>query len=176
MITKKSEWNFDKSLVERDTYSIISKYGLRDGQLSLTHREKDKSLTDKLYAGVGSLYDTTNKRYRSLENEFSVFNDVFKDTYLYQMYKDIGNVGRMRIMSMQGPKTYTVHRDFNIRYHFVVHTNPHCFFVFPDLNQICRIPNNGYVYEVDTTQYHTFVNGSRENRIHIVMDDISGYG
>ena len=65
------------------------------------------------------------------------------------------------------PKTcYTYHIDKSKRVHIPLITNKENFFVVSDT--VFRLPADGSVYEVDTTNIHTFVNGSMKNRIHLV--------
>ena len=45
-------------------------------------------------------------------------------------------------------------------------TNEHCLIILN--NEIKHYPADGSYYLVDTTQYHTAVNASIHNRIHIV--------
>ena len=48
-------------------------------------------------------------------------------------------------------------------------TNPNAYFIFPTLNEIMHIPFDGYLYEVDTTILHSFVNCGPDDRTHLVI-------
>lgn len=77
-------------------------------------------------------------------------------------------VFRTRIMIL-GPKSnYIPHKDPTPRLHIPLITNKETAFLFPDDNYMYQMNADGSVYWVDTTRYHTFVNWSNENRIHIV--------
>lgn len=172
-LIEKTEYRYSHQRVVCDLNEILQKYPLKNGQLSLTHRQHDSTADEKLYSAVGSLYDFNEGKFRSTETEFGIFNSEFIGTVFYEMFCDLGQVGRFRIMEMKGPKCYTVHTDMNPRFHYVISTDPECFFVFPDNNEIVKIPCDETIYRVDTTKKHTFVNGSRNTRIHLVIDDLS---
>ncbi|HEY6437707.1 MAG TPA: aspartyl/asparaginyl beta-hydroxylase domain-containing protein, partial [Ignavibacteriaceae bacterium] len=121
----------------------------------------------------GSIKDYETNQDRFKETDFVIFNEEFKNTSLYEIYNTISGIGRFRIMNMNGPSCYTIHRDKTKRYHYVIETNSNCMFLFPGLKQQFYIPKDENLYLVDTRYRHTFVNGSRERRIHLVMDDIS---
>jgi len=174
LITKVNDLVFDLERARNDVLHILQEYETNNGQLSLTHTPEAIE-SEKLYQATGSLYDSENKVFKYSEADFTVFNDAFKHTYLYEIYKAVPNIGRFRIMVIDGPKCYTIHKDFTTRYHLVLQTNPHCYFVFPDNNEVLHIPADGNLYLVDTIQHHTFLNGSREKRIHLVMDNLADY-
>lgn len=168
--------SIDLQKLEMEVSAIISNYEFNYGQLCLTHTKNCTDFKTKLYHGTGSLLHGENPDLvKEHETSFTEFNKVFSGGYLEKIYKSIPNIGRMRIMIMDGPKCYTVHKDFTKRYHIAVNTNKKCFFVFPDHNELLHIPSDGNLYLVDTINTHTFINGSRDRRIHIVMDDISTY-
>ena len=169
---QKTKWNFLQFVALREAERIISKYGSGQGQIGLTHRPGAK---DKIFDSAGSLYNYESGEFDSKESDFTEFNSEFKGSYLHEIYETIGNIGRMRIMVMQGPGAYTIHRDVTTRYHLVLKTNPQCFFVFPDQNEQVHVPCDGSIYELDTKKYHTFLNGSGETRIHLVMDNLLSY-
>ena len=171
-MVNKTTWEFLAPVALKESLAIINEYGLNSGQISLTHRPCDTTPEDRLFSATGSLYDYSSSKFIASESDFTEFNQIFKDTYLHDIYTGIGNIGRMRIMVTDGPSAYTVHRDLTTRYHLVLQTNQQCFFVFPGSNSVAHIPQDNCVYEVDTKQYHTFVNGSRERRIHLVMDNL----
>ena len=175
MILTKTDWSFLAPIALRESQRILTDHGTNKGQVSLTHKPSATTSHERLFGATGSLfaYDTGN--FIADENEFTEFNELFRGSYLHDIYKEIGCIGRMRIMVMTGPVAYTIHRDVTTRYHLALQTNEHCMFVFPTHNELVRIPADGNVYEVDTKEYHTFLNGSRETRIHLVMDNLDSY-
>jgi hypothetical protein len=89
------------------------------------------------------------------------------------MYQSIPNVSRFRIMSMGGSTCYTFHHDPSMRYHYVIETNKDCLFLFPEDASMFHIPCDKNLYLVDTRKKHSFINGSRSRRIHLILNDIS---
>lgn len=142
-------------------------------QINLTHSSKEMTQLEKLTEGWGSMYDVHTGTYKFQETDFTEFNSEFRDTSLYEMYQTIPSIGRFRIMVMQGPCAYTIHKDLSKRYHYVIETNPKCLFLFPDEEKMIHIPADGNLYLLNTLRSHTFLNGSRKRRIHLVMEDLS---
>ena len=58
-----------------------------------------------------------------------------------------------------------------VRYHFAVDTNENCFILYRDHKHF-HIPGDGVCYEMNTDEYHTVVNASREDRVHLVISGI----
>lgn len=166
------EYSFDFDQIKKEVEIIYQENGCIP-QIGLTHSEKDLTEEEKILESVGSIYDRETKTYKFKETDFTVFNERYKSFYLYEMYKSIPNLGRFRIMTMQGPKCYTIHQDLSMRYHYVLETNKNCLFLFPGLSEQFHIPCNGKLYIVDTRYAHTFVNGSNKVRTHLVLDDLS---
>ncbi len=76
------------------------------------------------------------------------------------------SLSRTRVMKMNSKTCYYWHNDVTKRLHIPVITNPHCFLVFDD--GPIHLPATGEAYVIDTTQYHSAMNASKEDRIHIV--------
>ena len=109
--------------------------------------------------GIGSL---TAKDYP--ESEFNVL--VYPELeYTNSIIIDL-NMCRTRVMRMSRKSCYSYHYDRTKRIHIPLVTNKNCFMVIED--EIFRYPADGNYYIVDTTKMHTFVNASKEERIHIV--------
>lgn len=172
IIKKLSEYNFDFEQVKKDVLWVLEKNNYIP-QIGLTHSALCTSESEKILESTGSIFDYENKEYKFKETDFSVFNESYKHLYLYEVYKSVPDIGRFRIMTMDGPKCYTIHKDLSKRYHYVIETNPECLFLFPGINEMIHIPQDGNLYIVNTLYRHTFVNGSRKRRIHLVMDDLS---
>lgn len=175
MLMRKTDWSFLLPVVLKEVSTILNEHGTNNGQLSLTHAPGDLSEQEKLFNATGTLFDYNAGKFVAKESDFTVFNNRYTGTYLHEIYNQLGCIGRMRIMVMEGPKAYTVHRDVTTRFHMALTTNENCFFVFPRLKQQLHVPADGNIYELDTKEYHTFLNGSRETRIHLVMDNLSSY-
>ena len=119
--------------------------------------------------GAGSFRGTDK-----VEVDYKNINPMFSNTPFEEIMNDVGAV-RTRIMRMITHTCYSVHQDKAPRYHMALETNPDAFFVFPDTKEIYHIPADGYVYEVDTTLKHTFVNAGAD-RTHLVMVRGDYYG
>jgi hypothetical protein len=171
-IIEQTNFNFDFDKAKADVLRILEEHNFIP-QIGLTHSPKSKTLEEKILESTGSIFDFENREFRFKETDFNIFNDAYKNTYLYEMYKTVPNIGRFRIMTMDGPKCYTLHRDLTKRDHYVIETNPDCLFLFSGVNKIIHIPCDHNLYLVDTRHKHTFVNGSKKRRIHLVMDDLS---
>ena len=109
--------------------------------------------------GIGSL---TAKDYP--ESEFNVL--VYPELeYTNSIITDL-NMCRTRVMRMTKKSCYSYHYDKTKRIHIPLVTNKNCFMVIED--EVFRYPADGNYYIIDTTKMHTFVNASKEERIHIV--------
>lgn len=173
-LISKTSFSFDLDLIKQDINWIRERYTLEAfPQVCLTHSESSLSNQEKIIEGTGSNYDTSTGKYRYDESIFSIFNKEFETTYLHEVYKKVPDIGRFRIMSMPGPSCYTFHKDLTKRYHIAVDTNPDCLFMFVDMKKNFHIPSDGSVYVLDTRFRHTFINGSKSIRTHLVMDDLS---
>ena len=170
-IIQKLDYIFDFEEIKRNVLSIIEEHNLL--QIGLTHSDKDLTEEEKIIDCVGSLYNYDTREFRNKETDFTQFNEKYKNTYLYEVYKNLPNIGRVRIMTMNGPSCYTIHRDLTKRYHYAIETNKDCLFLFPSKEQQFHIPCDRNMYLVDTRNKHTFVNGSRKRRIHLVLDDLT---
>ena len=102
-----------------------------------------------------------------LNHDESVFNvPLFpKMTYTYSIINNL-NLFRTRVMKMAPRSCYSYHKDPTKRIHIPLITNDKCFMVIED--KCYWYPADGNYYLADTTKNHTFVNGSWEERIHIV--------
>ena len=67
---------------------------------------------------------------------------------------------------MSETSCYSYHKDPTKRIHIPLITNDKCFMVIDDI--VHRYPADGNYYISDTTKMHTAVNGSWEDRVHIV--------
>jgi hypothetical protein len=172
IVKKLPEYAFDFEQVKKDVLWILEKNNYIP-QIGLTHSSAVKTDAEKILESTGSVFDYDSKEFKFKETDFTIFNEQYRHLYLYEVYKAIPDIGRFRIMTMNGPMCYTIHADLSKRYHYVIETNPRCLFLFPDFNEMIHIPQDKNLYIIDTRFNHTFVNGSRDRRIHLVMDDLS---
>lgn len=81
-----------------------------------------------------------------------------------------GLKSRARIHTLAPFSVLEAHRDFERRYHVALITDPACKFLNLEDDTMYHIPADGYVYEIDTTKLHTFVNASNNCfRTHLVV-------
>ncbi len=112
-------------------------------------------------------------------SEWNIVNDVFRGT-LFEHICQITQAYKMRVMRLYPKCMYSVHIDKSPRFHIVINTNPGCFFLWPDRNELLHMPADGHVYYTNTCPRHTFCNSGDEYRDHIVfqsdrlMEDYEG--
>lgn len=144
-------------------------------QLGLTHRPG--SPIPWIDAG-GSLVDPKTGEVFGHESDFTELNPAVPDSIKEALDRlsaaENTKFGRIRFMRLMPKTGLTVHADFEMRYHYVIKTNPNAFFGEKiDENEVAAIcyhmPADGHFYHVDTTRPHFVYNGSFEPRIHLVI-------
>lgn len=159
-------------------------------QLGLSHTE-DCPEELQWKQSIGSLsWEEYNPGLKNTEKDFTRINPelAFIAPYTYKIckvMKEKFNIGRIRLMSMEKETCYNVHKDFESRYHLAV-VAPRDSFLYYRLNENPTftdeimdtahgvgfwIPNDGYIYKMDASKYHTAVNPSNETRIHLVFNE-----
>ena len=103
----------------------------------------------------------TDKEHK--ETDFTEF--LFDLPYTNSILKE-NKVCRARVMRMKEKTCYTYHQDWTKRLHIPLITNENCWLIVD--KEIMHLPADGSIYIIDTTKFHTAVNASREDRIHIV--------
>lgn len=114
-------------------------------------------ITDPFYA-TGRITDKEHK-----ETDFTEF--LFDLPYTNSILKE-NKVHRARVMRMKPKTCYTYHQDYTKRLHIPLITNESCFLIVD--KEVMHLPADGSIYIIDTTKYHTAVNASLEERIHIM--------
>lgn len=78
------------------------------------------------------------------------------------------NLCRTRLLVIPTGKCYSWHKDYGHRMHLAVHTNEKCFFV--EDRTLVNIPDDGFPYLLDVSNWHTAMNCSDGpfDRIHLV--------
>ena len=114
-------------------------------------------ITDPFYA-TGRITDKEHK-----ETDFTEF--LFDLPYTNSILKE-NKVHRARVMRMKPKTCYTYHQDWTKRLHIPLITNDSCFLIVD--KEVMNLPADGSIYIIDTTKFHTAVNASLEERIHIV--------
>jgi hypothetical protein len=139
------------SKIESDI--VWTEYGGKGRQTGLQYR----NLEDPWTGAVGVS--------RGKELEYNKLNPFFKDTVFEEIIKEY-DLKKSRLMWIRSFSCYTMHFDATPRIHIPIITNPECYFVFKDgLVEHLEI---GSTYWVDTRVYHTFMNCSNHDRLHLV--------
>jgi hypothetical protein len=168
MSIKQTKWFYDldsclvslEQVQNRLCYDMWEKSG--DGSTQTCLQRNPKSDHDPYTDGAGSFRGTDK-----VELDFTMLNEIYGGTIFDRVIRDLDGV-RSRLMTKKMHTTYSVHSDEAPRYHLALITNPNAYFIFPTLNEITHIPADGYVYEVDTTLPHSFVNCGPD-RTHLVI-------
>jgi hypothetical protein len=167
--------NIDSALVMRQ-YSLIEEHIhwvdiLSKGkQASLQYAD---AYTENLWAdgtgslaglgGSGGLVDITNPELKYNNLNPLLLGTIFEE--IIEQYKLV----RSLFMWINSMSCYSIHRDLNPRIHIPIITNPECFFVFKeDPHSTIEHLTTGKVYWTDTRKMHTFINCSREPRLHLI--------
>jgi len=150
--------NFEK--LREEVLALIKTHSPKSNQIILQGLDPDR---EEWQVGVGSieeLEEREEKKYQYL-NKSLVGSEIENLITRYQGF-------RSRIMIMPPRACYSIHADPTARIHIPIITNDQCWMIWPH-NQLCFRLLAGKSYYADTRRHHTFVNGSTENRIHIVM-------
>ena len=129
-------------------------------------QRSNKSVVNPYTDGAGENRDKKDRIIKD-QSEFTILNEIYEGTVFADMIHDV-NGERARIMYMNAYTAYSVHKDNSPRYHLALITNPNAYFIFPTLDEIIHIPDDGCLYEVDTTLLHSFVNCGTD-RTHLVI-------
>ena len=111
--------------------------------------------------GIGKWLEKHEKGYK--ETDFNTF--IFDMPYVNSILSDL-KMYRTRVMNLKSKTCYTYHRDITKRIHIPIETNKDCFMIVN--KEVKHYPADGNYYIVDTTQYHTALNASNQDRVHLV--------
>jgi hypothetical protein len=128
-------------------------YGQNSRQTGLQYKLNEDPWT----SGVG--------KSKGHELDYDIINPFFKDT-IFENIIEKYSLKRTRFMWLGPYSCYSMHRDYTIRIHVPIITNPDCYFVFK-LGEVIHLPADS-VYQVTTTQLHTFINCSNSYRLHLI--------
>tara|TARA_B100002019_G_scaffold192426_1_gene166441 strand:+ start:8350 stop:8895 length:546 start_codon:yes stop_codon:yes gene_type:complete len=151
----------------------------KDGQICLNSTKDDP---DNYLLGAGSLIKdwsdalSTEGRHTSKtpkieykEEDFTELCSIFKGTVFESVYikiKQHFKIGRIRIMTSKPKTCLSWHYDLHKRLHYVMRTNEFgCYMIIE--KEIQHLPHNTW-WVTDTTKYHTAINASQNDRLHLV--------
>jgi len=102
----------------------------------------------------------------------SVYTELIpeiKNTYFEEVYNKLSEffvLGRLRALSLEPRRSLSYHRDPEPRVHIPIISNPGALTM---VGNFCTyLPANGSAYWMETTKYHSAMNGGEERRVHIV--------
>jgi hypothetical protein len=173
---------FNKLLEDKKLSWFIDKNGVEDKSQMCINTVKGKE-TDTNF-GRGSLvydwdkvyYDNNGnlaapKRNITLnEEDFTVLCEQFKGSLFEEVYNELSKkylIGRVRIMNTKPKTCLTWHVDDTTRIHYPMKTQDGCFMVIE--NEVKFLEQNVW-YKTNTLVKHTAFNGSREARMHLVVN------
>ena len=109
------------------------------------------------------------------EQAFDTVASPFKGTLFEEVYNTLNlkfNIGRVRLMKMTPSVCLSWHIDTQIRLHYPIKTQEGCLMVIED--EVKHLPQNQW-WLTNTLKKHTAFNGSREERIHLVVNVLEDY-
>lgn len=110
------------------------------------------------------------QRERSVdEYSYTELIPEIKNTYFEEVYKKLSEyfvLGRVRLLLLEPRKCLSYHRDPEPRLHIPIISSPG---VLTLVENFCTyLPPDGTVYYMNTTKYHSVLNGSEYDRVHLV--------
>ena len=170
-LIRATDFSVDHKQLVDDTNRIIEMYPFNKQNQICFQNTKD-SPPDP-YQGTGDSRLDHCPMYGSEERDFTEFNPNFKGTVFEYIFENFPyTMGRMRLMKMLPKRAMWMHNDPGmVRYHFAIITNENCFILYRDHGHY-HIPSDGMCYFMDTEEYHSAVNTSREDRIHLVISGL----
>ena len=171
-VFRKLNIHFDIDAIKEAYRTAIEDIGLSGDMvncISLTHPKDEKS-------DERGIFWTMNKNYEEIqvervvnEDAYRVFEPLLMNTYfknIYDILSEHYRLGRVRILKLDTRTSLSYHRDPEARLHVPIITNPGALMIVD--KEAYHMKADGGVYYVDTTRYHTALNGGSEPRIHLV--------
>jgi len=141
-----------------ETVRLISTFPSKTRQISLQ--------TD----GTDDWDNSTGSHPNQDEGQWNKLHPKLVGSWWEEFFKSLPmQVFRSRIMIMPPRVCYSIHKDLNPRLHIAVKTDFQARFIFMHPPEIVFIPLDSHIWRIDTREDHTAINGSKADRIHIVM-------
>lgn len=149
-----------------DLSGLFKEYLLYESKIQWTvYNENGSKQAGVQYAQDEDPWSCSVGRSKGIDQDCTLLNPFFKNTILEGLVNKY-NLKRTRLMWVGEFSCYTMHEDPSPRIHIPLITNKNCYFVFKDYPPFYLEP--GYIWYVDTTLPHTFMNCSSMKRLHIV--------
>jgi hypothetical protein len=103
------------------------------------------------------------------ESQYTDLIPEIKSTYFETIYNELSKyyiLGRMRILLLEPRKCLSFHRDPEPRLHIPIISSPGALMIVDDF--CTHMPADGTTYYMNTEKYHGALNGSEEDRVHLV--------
>jgi hypothetical protein len=143
-----------------------------------------KGKESDIFYGTGSLYYDWDNSYFTetgelttptrttplLERDFTELCTQFKGTLFEEAYNALTaqyTVGRIRLLNSEPKTSLTWHSDDTTRIHYPMKTQDGCFMVIE--NEVKHLETNIW-YHTNTLSNHTAFNGSKYERMHLVVN------
>lgn len=170
------DYDLSKLLAEVNSLIQVCPFFETTNQISLKIRPKSKfsNELDQFQDGIGSLFDFDNKIWTGHESQFSILHPRLEGSYIHQIIEQLETtfpvkIGRLRIMRLKARACYSWHFDQDeYRFHIPLLTNPNCFFMTKEWG-LESMPVCGRLYTARTNVFHSAMNCSKEDRIHLVF-------
>jgi len=175
---RKLNIHFDIEAIREAYDTAVNKIGFSGNLvncISLTHREDGASDKRGIFWTMNDDYEEVQVERFVNEDAYKVFEPLLSQTYLKNIYDVLSKhykLGRIRILKLNSRTSLSYHRDPESRIHIPIITNPGALMVVE--GEAYHMKADGTAYYVDTTKYHTALNGGNEERVHLVatiLDD-----
>lgn len=162
-IFKEIRHDIDVLQIKKEIDQILTATDYSDNQIALQ------------YNANASWHDGVVKKDHKLtseEYEYLNWHPYLDSFYIKELLTSLDfQVAHTRIMRLPPKSCYTTHVDYYTRWHIPVVSKPlQTYMHFPDKNVTARM-YPGTMYWTNTHELHNFVNGTFEDRIHIVFND-----
>ena len=163
MIPVKKLQSIDVNRLMSEWNDIKDKVSWKDGQTAVHYREqcRDRHLDPCGWPDP----EEFKRRGGEFQKDFVLVNDEYKGSIIEEVLNEY-QVYRARVMTRQPNSCYRWHKDNTWRIHIPLVSDHGNFLAFEEYGLFRVEP--GHVYTVNTTLMHTFFNGSKSDRTHIV--------
>jgi len=151
----------DANRILREYTEIAARVPWENGQTSINYRDKEDE--DRHLGGCG-WHKELFTRGTSYQEDYTLYNDEYENTLIKGVLEKYGCY-RSRLLTRSSGTCYQWHNDDTFRIHIPVVSDLGNWFAFKEGLHRLEL---GYVYLVNTTMKHSFFNGSKTDRIHIV--------
>ena len=137
--------------------------------ISLTQCTDEKADPRGIFWTMDENYNEIQVERYVNEEAYRVFEPLLMTTYFKNVYDVLSShfkLGRVRILKLDSRASLSYHRDPEARLHIPIITNPGALMIVE--NEVHHMKADGSVYYMDTTRYHTALNGGNQPRIHLV--------